>query len=164
MKIVTVVGARPQFIKAAMVSRAIVEHNRQGVNPPVVEEIIHTGQHYDENMSEGLTPKIRTIPSAKKEGAIIDIISRVEAFEGDSGRVREKRQMVHVAVQISSRHGNLEWGEGDRTDCAVLWRSSGEPHPLEERIHRKRAGDLFPTEADPGIRETNREPGTIDRP
>lgn len=52
MKILTIVGARPQFIKAAMVSRAIVEHNRQGSNPPVVEEIIHTGQHYDENMSD----------------------------------------------------------------------------------------------------------------
>jgi UDP-GlcNAc3NAcA epimerase len=52
MKILTIVGARPQFIKAAMVSRAIVEHNQQGAYPPVVEEIIHTGQHYDENMSD----------------------------------------------------------------------------------------------------------------
>jgi len=52
MKVVTIVGARPQFIKAAMVSRAIVDHNRKGINPPVVEEIIHTGQHYDENMSD----------------------------------------------------------------------------------------------------------------
>jgi len=52
LKILTVVGARPQFIKAAMVSRAIVEHNRQGANPTVVEEIIHTGQHYDDNMSD----------------------------------------------------------------------------------------------------------------
>ena len=48
----TVVGARPQFIKAAMVSRAILDHNRVGKEPQVVEEIIHTGQHYDENMSE----------------------------------------------------------------------------------------------------------------
>jgi hypothetical protein len=31
-------------------------------------------------LDKGLTPKIRTTPSAKKEGAIIDIISRVEAF------------------------------------------------------------------------------------
>jgi UDP-GlcNAc3NAcA epimerase len=52
MKIPTLVGARPQFIKPAMVSRAIIAHNRQGNAPRMVEEIIHTGQHYDENMSE----------------------------------------------------------------------------------------------------------------
>ncbi|MCD8194362.1 MAG: UDP-N-acetylglucosamine 2-epimerase (non-hydrolyzing) [Tannerellaceae bacterium] len=50
MKIVTIVGARPQFIKAAMVSRAIDKHNNP--NSSKIEElIIHTGQHYDENMS-----------------------------------------------------------------------------------------------------------------
>jgi len=52
LKILTIVGARPQFIKAAMVSRAIVEHNRLGESPTVVEEILHTGQHYDVNMSD----------------------------------------------------------------------------------------------------------------
>lgn len=52
MKILTIVGARPQFIKAAMVSRAIVGHNRQGCKPHIVEEIVHTGQHYDDNMSD----------------------------------------------------------------------------------------------------------------
>lgn len=52
MKIITVVGARPQFIKAATVSRAILEHNK--VNPlnTIEELIIHTGQHYDANMSD----------------------------------------------------------------------------------------------------------------
>ena len=46
MKICTIVGARPQFIKAAPVSRAIAEHNR------LTEIIIHTGQHFDADMSD----------------------------------------------------------------------------------------------------------------
>lgn len=52
MKIITIIGARPQFVKAATVSRAILEHNK--VNPlNIIEElIIHTGQHYDANMSD----------------------------------------------------------------------------------------------------------------
>ncbi len=46
MKIVTVLGARPQFIKAAAVSRLFLR-------APVVREIlVHTGQHYDQNLSE----------------------------------------------------------------------------------------------------------------
>jgi len=45
-KIVTVVGARPQFIKAAVVSRAIAA--RDGMQ----EVVIHTGQHFDDNMSQ----------------------------------------------------------------------------------------------------------------
>lgn len=48
MKIVTVIGARPQIIKAAALSRAIKEHFSKEVH----EVIVHTGQHYDENMSQ----------------------------------------------------------------------------------------------------------------
>jgi UDP-GlcNAc3NAcA epimerase len=46
MKIVTVLGARPQFIKAAAVSRRLREQT--GVR----EILVHTGQHYDDNMSD----------------------------------------------------------------------------------------------------------------
>lgn len=52
MKIVTVVGARPQFIKAAAVSRAIKHHNSRNPHSRIQEIIVHTGQHYDHNMSE----------------------------------------------------------------------------------------------------------------
>lgn len=53
MKIVTIVGARPQFIKAAVVSRAIEKYNNNKATDEQVEEIIiHTGQHYDSNMSD----------------------------------------------------------------------------------------------------------------
>ena len=51
MKILTVVGARPQFIKAATVSRAIRHFNSSG-NVLINERIIHTGQHYDSKMSD----------------------------------------------------------------------------------------------------------------
>lgn len=46
MKIVTILGARPQFIKAGTVSREIAKHK------DIKEVIIHTGQHFDANMSD----------------------------------------------------------------------------------------------------------------
>jgi UDP-GlcNAc3NAcA epimerase len=48
---VTIVGARPQFIKAASVSRAIQKHNEEH-QAHIREVMVHTGQHYDENMSQ----------------------------------------------------------------------------------------------------------------
>jgi len=74
MKIAAIIGARPQFIKAAAISRAIAGHNRNNSSPvieksgdmtqfrqklgscppisTVIEEIlVHTGQHYDDDMS-----------------------------------------------------------------------------------------------------------------
>ncbi len=70
MKIVTILGARPQFIKAGTVSRAIIQYNQSLVDgfslletekqkeletrnqKLITELIVHTGQHYDANMSD----------------------------------------------------------------------------------------------------------------
>lgn len=45
-KVVTIIGARPQFIKAAAISREFVKHSG------LTEVIVHTGQHFDANMSD----------------------------------------------------------------------------------------------------------------
>ena len=48
IKIVTIIGARPQIIKAAALSRAI----KNNFSSQITEIIVHTGQHYDDNMSQ----------------------------------------------------------------------------------------------------------------
>src|SRR5216683_5867670 len=52
MKIASIVGARPQFVKAAMVSWALRSAG-------VTETLVHTGQHYDDNMSKVFFEELR---------------------------------------------------------------------------------------------------------
>jgi len=52
MRIATTIGARPQFIKDAAISRAIVGHNRTNSAPVIEEILVHTGQHYGDDMSD----------------------------------------------------------------------------------------------------------------
>ena len=52
MKIITILGARPQFIKAAALSNAIESHNQVDGNKHIEEILVHTGQHFDANMSD----------------------------------------------------------------------------------------------------------------
>ncbi len=51
-KIISVVGARPNFMKVAAICEAIKEYNRQGGSPSIEHVLVHTGQHYDANMSD----------------------------------------------------------------------------------------------------------------
>ena len=52
VRIVSIVGARPQFIKAATVGRAIASHSETAPGSTLEEKLVHTGQHYDDSMSE----------------------------------------------------------------------------------------------------------------
>ena len=62
MRILTsILGARPQFIKAATLSRVISSHNSQSGNLSIEEKILHTGQHYDATMSDNFFEE-RDIP------------------------------------------------------------------------------------------------------
>lgn len=54
LKILPIAGARLQFIKAAMVSRAIIEHNRQGNTPTIDEEIIHPLGHLHQKQTAAI--------------------------------------------------------------------------------------------------------------
>lgn len=62
MKILTVVGARPQFIKASVVSAAIARV------PALQEVLVHTGQHHDANMSEVFFNELGMQPPAHHLG------------------------------------------------------------------------------------------------
>lgn len=64
--IVTVVGARPQFVKAATISRIIKKHYSDVIS----EKIIHTGQHYDDNMSADFFTEL-SIPKPYKNLNIV---------------------------------------------------------------------------------------------
>ncbi|MBN4068702.1 UDP-N-acetylglucosamine 2-epimerase, partial [Desulfotalea psychrophila] len=52
MKIMSIAGARPNFMKLASIARAIRSHNEKGSTPAVEHIIVHTGQHYDKKMSD----------------------------------------------------------------------------------------------------------------
>ena len=67
MKILTVLGARPQFIKASVVSHAIAQ--TQGLS----EVLVHTGQHFDANMSEVFFAEL----GMKKPDYFLDKITQI---------------------------------------------------------------------------------------
>lgn len=88
IRIITIVGARPQFIKAAAVSRAIAQLNEADSGVRLEERIVHTGQHYDTNMSgvffdelkiplPAVNLEVGSGPHGEQTGAMLERIERV---------------------------------------------------------------------------------------
>jgi UDP-N-acetylglucosamine 2-epimerase (non-hydrolysing) len=119
MKIITVVGARPNFMKAAPVIAAIQKHNNRAtrasarmageIPPPTIDHIlVHTGQHYDTLMSESFfadlnlcAPDIRLeVGSASHAVQTADILTKFEAV-----LLRERPDLVIVVGDVNSTVG-----------------------------------------------------------
>ena len=59
IKIMSIVGARPNFMKVAPIIAAIRAHNQAGLNPYLEHTLVHTGQHYDNIMSDSFFNDLR---------------------------------------------------------------------------------------------------------
>ena len=94
LKIITIIGARPQFIKAATISRAINSINPNNNN--ICEKILLTGQHYDKNMCEDFFKELK-MPDphfnlninggshGSNTGRMIDSIEKILLIEKPNG-------------------------------------------------------------------------------
>ncbi len=105
MKILTIVGARPQFVKAAVVSREIKKRDDAD------EVMVHTGQHYDENMSEVFFKELE-IPKPHYNLAINDMDASVM-----TGRMMEQ---LHGVVQKEKPDWVLVYGDTNSTLAGAL--------------------------------------------
>ena len=52
MKLMSIAGARPNFMKVASITEAIRQHNDDTRSPRIDHVLVHTGQHYDEKLSQ----------------------------------------------------------------------------------------------------------------
>lgn len=105
-EILSVIGARPQFIKAAAVSRALAEAG-------LAEQIIHTGQHYDEAMSDRLLTDL----------GIDNIAVNLGAGSGSHAE-QTARMMVGIADHLAAQPRQPDWvlvyGDTNSTVAASL--------------------------------------------
>jgi UDP-GlcNAc3NAcA epimerase len=105
-KIVTVIGARPQFVKAAVVSRAIKKNDYS-----FEEVIVHTGQHFDKTMSEVFFEEL-SIPHPKYNLGVGG-----GTHGQNTGRMIEKLEEVYITEKPDLI---LVYGDTDSTLSAAL--------------------------------------------
>lgn len=105
MKILSIVGARPQFVKAAAVSRAFLDY------PNIEEEVVHTGQHFDAGMSDVFFQEL----SIPKPSAYLDI-------HGGTHGVMTGRMLIALDALLEERKPDcvLVYGDTNSTLAAAL--------------------------------------------
>lgn len=107
IKIVTVIGARPQFIKASAISRAI----RNSFSSQINEIVIHTGQHYDDSMSKVF---------------FVELEMKVEDYNLGVGSGSHAVQTAQMMVKLEDifiqeqPHAILLYGDTNSTVAATL--------------------------------------------
>ena len=104
-KIVTIVGARPQFIKAAAVSREILHQSE------IEEIIVHTGQHFDKNMSDVFFDEMK-IPKPKYNLDIHNL-----SHGAMTGRMLEG---IEAILQIEKPEAVMVYGDTNSTLAGAL--------------------------------------------
>jgi len=111
IKIVNIIGARPQFIKAATVSRAIKMYNIKKQGPAIKEIIVHTGQHYDLNMSQVFFDQLQ-IPNPRYH---------LEVGSGNHGQMTGKMlSRIEKVLQKESPDWVLVYGDTNSTLAGAL--------------------------------------------
>jgi UDP-GlcNAc3NAcA epimerase len=110
MKILTVLGARPQFIKAATLSRVIKNNNKNSITK-INEIIVHTGQHYDSKMSD-IFFKEMDIPKPKYNLKVQNL-----SHGAMTGRMIEEIEKV---ILLESPNYVLVYGDTNSTLAAAL--------------------------------------------
>ena len=105
MKILTILGARPQFIKAATVSRVIKKHD------DIEEIIVHTGQHFDANMSDVFFEQL-DIPKPHHNLGIASL-----SHGAMTGRMLEQ---IEVLIQQEQPDWVLVYGDTNSTLSGAL--------------------------------------------
>jgi UDP-GlcNAc3NAcA epimerase len=107
IKILTIIGARPQIIKAAAISRVISTHFASQIQ----ELIVHTGQHYDDNMSEVFFTELG-IP---KPYYNLNVGSSSHAVQ-----TAAIMQGIESIIQDEYPHGVIIYGDTNSTIAAAL--------------------------------------------
>jgi len=107
LKILTLIGARPQFIKAAAISRAI----NNSFLDKIEEVIVHSGQHYDANMSTVFFEEL----GLPKPNYTFDLQAK-----GHSGQTAEILQELEIVLAIEKPNALLVYGDTNTTLAGAL--------------------------------------------